>query len=170
MCDRQLTFWTYEQGCLEDILSWLQGSSHGLPMMSFDDAKKILVTPMKLVNSPWGRHVTHAWGGVGGGESVRAWTFDHELRSSHGVFNLTHAAHALLRGQGFDGVVVALRRGWRDAVFTSYRVWPLIHFLNFALVPESQRVVFTATVNLFWVAFLSVVGNRATEASKPASA
>ena len=80
------------------------------------------------------------------------------------------SSHALLRGQGLDGVIMAIQRGWLDAVLASYRVWPIIHFLNFALIPESQRVVFTAAVNLFWVAFLSVVGNRATSHGDPQDA
>ena len=44
----------------------------------------------------------------------------------------------------------------------SYRVWPAVYLINFAFVPEELRVVFVAMVNLFWVAFLSMVGNKAT--------
>ena len=52
--------------------------------------------------------------------------------------------------------------GWATAVLMSYRIWPAVYLINFAFVPEELRVVFVATVNLFWVAFPSVVGNKAT--------
>jgi hypothetical protein len=69
-------------------------------------------------------------------------------------------SHALMRGQGIEGSLRALRTKWSDTIAASFKVWPMVYAVQFAFVPEEHRVPFMALVNLFWVAFLSAVESR----------
>jgi uncharacterized protein YfaP (DUF2135 family) len=54
---------------------------------------------MGLFNSPWGRYITHIWGGLGPFESDRERTFEllsHELESVYRVYNVTTIVAQLL--------------------------------------------------------------------------
>lgn len=62
----------YEQSCLIQLV--LSGS---LPE---GYAQRMVLLPMLLANSPWGRHARHIWSGVGG-PPMRRWAFDSELRA-----------------------------------------------------------------------------------------
>ena len=98
LCHKKLTSWPYEQSCLEDmLLRSSMGASD--PPRALDDTKRILAVPMTLFNSPWGRLVTHAWSGLGG-QIGRELLADHELRSSHGVFNLSREVRRLFGDRG----------------------------------------------------------------------
>jgi hypothetical protein len=91
------THWPGEQACLEMLIESLNEKLPRTPRDGHDDEKveghepldprKVLTAPMTLFNSPWGRYVTHAWGGRGGREKFAA--MDHELRTVYRIFNLS---------------------------------------------------------------------------------
>jgi protein Mpv17 len=67
---------------------------------------------------------------------------------------------AVFERQRVDVELHEVRGRWQSAVSTSWQLWPIVHMVNFAFVPEEHRVVFTAFINLFWVAYLSIVANE----------
>lgn len=44
-------------------------------------------------------------------------------------------------------------------LYANWKVWPMVHVVNFALIPPRQRILYINIVALFWRAFLSVYGN-----------
>ena len=47
----------------------------------------------------------------------------------------------------------------------SWKVWPLVHAINFRFVPSSQRVMYINSVQVGYNCFLSIIANR----SRPAA-
>jgi hypothetical protein len=48
----------------------------------------------------------------------------------------------------------------RAQVAASWKVWPLAHAINFALVPASQRILYINSIQIGYNMFLSVLGSR----------
>lgn len=42
----------------------------------------------------------------------------------------------------------------------SWKVWPLAHAINFALVPTSQRILYINSIQIGYNMFLSIIGSR----------
>lgn len=57
-----------------------------------------------------------------------------------------------------------------DTMIQSWKVWPVVNAVNFAVVPPPHRVVFTSAVSVFWIAFLSLVANGEGQEAVTASA
>ena len=76
-----------EQRCFERLLAL--GPNGSLPAGT---PARVLVTPMQLLNSPWGLYVRHLWGGEG--RDLRAHVYDDALHT-HGVWTRAQA-NALL--------------------------------------------------------------------------
>ena len=42
----------------------------------------------------------------------------------------------------------------RDVFITQYKVWPIWNLINFGLIPERLRVLFSNIFSVFWNAYL----------------
>ena len=46
---------------------------------------------------------------------------------------------------------------------SSWTVWPIAHAINFKFIPNSQRVLYINTIQIFYNCFLSIIGSRTPE-------
>lgn len=63
-------------------------------------------------------------------------------------------------GMSVEGATDFMRGNLKNTLFSAWKVWPFVNFVNFAFVPAQMRVVFVSTVSIFWVAYLSVVSSQ----------
>jgi hypothetical protein len=50
---------------------------------------------------------------------------------------------------------IACRTDIAAVVWTQYKVWPVVDWINFTYVPEPLRVLFCSAVTLFWNVYIS---------------
>lgn len=48
-------------------------------------------------------------------------------------------------------------------VTASWKVWPVVHAINFRFIPTSQRLLYINTIQIGYNIFLSLLGNRGKE-------
>jgi len=66
----------------------------------------------------------------------------------------------LAEGKNFDAVVTKIKSDLWNAVRGSWYVWPLAHTINFAFIPNSQRLLYINSIQIFYNMFLSVIANK----------
>ncbi len=54
-----------------------------------------------------------------------------------------------------NDAVKNVKRKWKEAIVTNYKIWPPLILINFLLVPPHFRVLFTNFLGFFWGIYLS---------------
>jgi len=67
---------------------------------------------------------------------------------------------AATEGKGPVMVAKRVKHELMTQVAASWKVWPLAHAINFALVPTSQRILYINSIQIGYNMFLSVLGSR----------
>lgn len=78
---------------------------------------------------------------------------DQTLMSPFGTFLFFVSSQAMLGHP--EAVVPTLRQKFVPTVASSYKLWPAAHVVNFAVIPSSQRVLYTTLVSVVWTYMLS---------------
>lgn len=78
---------------------------------------------------------------------------DQTLMSPFGTFLFFVSSQAMLGHP--EAVVPTLREKFVPTVASSYKLWPAAHVVNFAVIPSSQRVLYTTIVSVVWTFMLS---------------
>jgi protein Mpv17 len=66
----------------------------------------------------------------------------------------------LAEGKTFEDVVAKIKSDLWTAVRGSWTVWPIAHTINFAFIPNSQRLLYINSIQIFYNMFLSVIANK----------
>lgn len=66
----------------------------------------------------------------------------------------------LFEGAGLDGTVKKIKRDLMKQVTGSWTVWPIAHAINFRFIPNSQRILYINSIQIFYNCFLSIIGNK----------
>ncbi len=61
------------------------------------------------------------------------------------------------------GISCRFKAGYTDTLKASYKLWPLVQFVNFYLVPLNYQLLFLNFVAIGWTAFLSNVNAKASQ-------
>ncbi|XP_055618532.1 mpv17-like protein [Toxorhynchites rutilus septentrionalis] len=67
---------------------------------------------------------------------------------------------SLLERKTFDQAVQEVRTKFPDTYKVGICVWPVIQTINFALIPEHNRVPFVSICSLLWTTFLAYMKQR----------
>lgn len=74
-----------------------------------------------------------------------------------------------LEGRSKDEIVNKVKRDTWTGVSGSWKVWPLVHVINFRFIPSSQRLLYINTIQIAYNVFLSMIANKSdTKAPAPA--
>ena len=68
-----------------------------------------------------------------------------------------------LEGSGVGGTITKIKNDLLTQVTGSWTVWPIAHAINFKFIPNSQRVLYINTIQIFYNCFLSIIGSRTPE-------
>jgi len=69
----------------------------------------------------------------------------------------------LLKGTPTDQIFSELKLFWWPTLVANWKVWPMVSFLNFMVIPLQYRVIFVNTIGLFWNTFLAYSASRVEE-------
>jgi len=70
------------------------------------------------------------------------------------VIAIFFTSMSLMEGSGIDGLRMKFREGYTPALYANYTFWPLVQFINFALLPLPYRMPFISFVGVFWNGYL----------------
>jgi len=59
-----------------------------------------------------------------------------------------------LRKANYGGVGIKIKRDLGGILVNQYKVWPIINFVSFSMVPEQLRVLFSNVASVFWNIYL----------------
>ncbi|KIX10379.1 uncharacterized protein Z518_01461 [Rhinocladiella mackenziei CBS 650.93] len=66
------------------------------------------------------------------------------------------AAMAAFKGKGARAVQKEVERDVVPLMINGWKIWPLVAFMNFTIVPVNRRVIVGSIVGLFWGIYLSL--------------
>lgn len=66
----------------------------------------------------------------------------------------------LVNGDGFAAIGDKIKNDLFTAVQGSWKVWPLVHTINFAFISTKHRLVFINGVQIAFNMFLSIIGSK----------
>lgn len=69
----------------------------------------------------------------------------------------------IFEGSGVGGTITKIKKDLLTQVTGSWTVWPIAHAINFKFIPNSQRVLYINTIQIFYNCFLSIIGSRTPE-------
>ena len=69
----------------------------------------------------------------------------------------------LVNGDSFNTISNKIKNDLLTQVTGSWTVWPIAHAINFKFIPNSQRVLYINTIQIFYNCFLSIIGSRTPE-------
>ncbi|XP_062304275.1 mpv17-like protein isoform X3 [Osmerus eperlanus] len=106
---------------------------------------------------PWVTNVTLYGCLFAGGDFVHQWFSrkeDMDWRHTRNVAVVAFSFHGVSFLEGKDDIL----QDWREKFFNTYKTglmfWPIMQFLNFALVPLYVRTTFTGCCAFIWATFL----------------
>jgi len=70
------------------------------------------------------------------------------------VIAIFFTSMSLMEGSGIDGLRMKFREGYKPALYANCTFWPLVQFMNFALLPLPYRMPFISFVGIFWNGYL----------------
>jgi len=62
----------------------------------------------------------------------------------------------LLRGNSFDHIVSTVQRDFLPMLMAGYKFWPIVTFVNLAIVPFEQRMLVGGLAGLAWGLYISL--------------
>eukprot|EP00179_Madagascaria_erythrocladioides_P006869 CAMPEP_0198323168 /NCGR_PEP_ID=MMETSP1450-20131203/11484_1 /TAXON_ID=753684 ORGANISM="Madagascaria erythrocladiodes, Strain CCMP3234" /NCGR_SAMPLE_ID=MMETSP1450 /ASSEMBLY_ACC=CAM_ASM_001115 /LENGTH=274 /DNA_ID=CAMNT_0044026849 /DNA_START=45 /DNA_END=869 /DNA_ORIENTATION=+ len=65
-----------------------------------------------------------------------------------------------LEGKSKDEIVTKIKNDTWTGVTGSWKVWPLVHTINFRFIPTEQRLLYINTIQVAYNVFLSFIGNK----------
>mmetsp|Transcript_911 Transcript_911/g.2497 ORF Transcript_911/g.2497 Transcript_911/m.2497 type:complete len:274 (-) Transcript_911:1458-2279(-) len=65
-----------------------------------------------------------------------------------------------LEGKSVDNIVSKVKRDTWSGVTGSWKVWPLVHTINFRFIPTAQRLLYINAIQIVYNVFLSFLGNK----------
>jgi len=65
-----------------------------------------------------------------------------------------------LEGKSLEQTKEKIQRDFVPILLVNWTVWPLAQYVNFALIPAPQRVLYVTVLGIFWNSFLCYMGNR----------
>mmetsp|Transcript_8111 Transcript_8111/g.17483 ORF Transcript_8111/g.17483 Transcript_8111/m.17483 type:complete len:271 (-) Transcript_8111:156-968(-) len=66
----------------------------------------------------------------------------------------------LLEGNSTDQIIDKIKADTWTGVTGSWRVWPIVHAINFRFIPTSQRLLYINSIQILYNVFLSFIGNK----------
>ena len=54
-------------------------------------------------------------------------------------------------------------QGYKDTLMANYKLWPMIQFVNFYLVPLNYQLLFLNVIAIGWTAFLSSMNEKSSD-------
>jgi protein Mpv17 len=66
----------------------------------------------------------------------------------------------LVRGDSFSVIADKIKADLFEACKTSWKTWPIIHAINFKLVPSKYRLFYINTIQIAFNIFLSIIGSK----------
>ncbi|KDR14760.1 protein Mpv17 isoform X2 [Zootermopsis nevadensis] len=67
---------------------------------------------------------------------------------------------SLMEGHNVEQTKEKLKNDYFEVLLTNYKVWPLVQFLNFSLVPVNFQVLLVQAVAIFWNSYLSFKSHK----------
>ena len=58
-------------------------------------------------------------------------------------------------GKSNEAAVDNIKKKFFPTLWVNWHVWPVINFLNFALIPQKYHILLINVVSVFWTGFLS---------------
>lgn len=68
-------------------------------------------------------------------------------------------------GQSFDEIKKKVESDLVAGVTASWKVWPVVHAINFRFIPTSQRLLYINSIQILYNVFLSFIGNKKPSAA-----
>lgn len=65
-----------------------------------------------------------------------------------------------LENNSHDVAAATTKEKFKPTVLANYCLWPLANYINFALVPPQQRILYINVIYVFWVTFLSHMASK----------
>ena len=66
----------------------------------------------------------------------------------------------LLQGHSIKQLGDKIKQDLVRGVTASWKVWPLVHVINFRFIPSSQRLLYINTIQIGYNVFLSMLASR----------
>jgi len=66
----------------------------------------------------------------------------------------------LLERKSFSDLQKKMQRDFLPILLVNWTVWPAAQYVNFALVPANQRVLYVTVLGIFWNSYLCYMGNK----------
>jgi len=66
----------------------------------------------------------------------------------------------VLEGKSLPDLEAKMKRDFFSILGVNWTVWPIAQYINFALIPSSQRVLYVTVLGIFWNSYLSYMGNK----------
>lgn len=54
-----------------------------------------------------------------------------------------------------ENIQEKFKKSYKETIFNSWRVWPLVQIINFSIIPQKHRVLYVNTVALGWNTYVS---------------
>jgi protein Mpv17 len=66
----------------------------------------------------------------------------------------------LTQGHGIAKVLDKIKKDLVTGVTASWKVWPVVHLINFRFIPPSQRLLYINSIQIGYNVFLSLLANK----------
>lgn len=66
----------------------------------------------------------------------------------------------LMEGHTVEQTKEKLKNDYCEVLLTNYKVWPLVQFVNFSLVPVNFQVLLVQIVAIFWNTYVSLKSHK----------
>jgi len=65
-----------------------------------------------------------------------------------------------LEGKSVADLKAKMKRDYTSILLVNWTVWPLAQYVNFAYIPNDQRVLYVTVLGIFWNSYLCYMGNK----------